>query len=140
METKQAEPKVGAFYQSALKGGGGDADDQGMDHHADHGVVLIAEEDPATARVMVGWMARAGHDVVCASTAAEALAMADRRRPDVAIVDPGISASAGGGFAERLRAHPVLRRMPLVMVSPDTARGFTAEMVGERVLAAMRAA
>jgi len=111
-----------------------------MNHKADHGVVLIAEEDPATARVMVSWMAQAGHDVMCASTTAEALAMADRRRPDVAIVDSLMPAAAGSGLVDGLRANRVLRRMPVVMVSPDGAPGFTAEMVGERVLAAMRAA
>lgn len=111
-----------------------------MNTKADHGVVLIAEDDPATARMMVGWMAKAGHDVMCASTPAEAIAMADRRRPDVAIVDRLMPAAPGHGVVDGLRANRVLRSMPVVMFSPDTTHGFTAEQVGDRVLAAMRAA
>lgn len=108
-------------------------------HTADHRVVLIAQDDPVSARVMAGWMAREGHDVICANSATDAVAKAQRRDPDVALVDPRI---AGGGpnLLNRLRQDRTLRRIPVVMVSPDAATGFSAETIGDCVSAALRAA
>jgi two-component system, cell cycle response regulator DivK len=116
----------------------------GTTKSADHGVVLIAEDDPATARMLVEWMAQAGHDVVCASSAAEAMSVASRRDPDVAIVDFRPARLDAASLARQLRRHPALRRMPVVLISPDARRGrphsFSAEALRARVDAAMRAA
>jgi DNA-binding response OmpR family regulator len=109
-------------------------------HEGDHRVVLIAEEDPATARVMMGWMAQAGHDVIWAFSAADAVALAHRRDPDVAIVCPRLGDAGGPGVVRSLREHRSLRRLPVVTVHPDAGSSFTAEALGERVQAAVRAA
>ena len=108
-------------------------------HTADHRVVLIAQDDPVSARVMAGWMARDGHDVICATSATDAVAKAQRRDPDVALVDPRM-AGAGPSLVSRLRQDRTLRRIPVVMVSPDVAARFSAEALGDCVSAALRAA
>jgi CheY-like chemotaxis protein len=108
-------------------------------HTADHRVVLIAQDDPVSARVMAGWMAREGHDVICATSATDAVAKAQRRDPDVALVDPRM---AGGGpsLVTRMRKDRTLRRIPVVMVSPDVAARFNVEAIGDCVSAALRLA
>lgn len=105
---------------------------------ADHDVVLLAEDDAATARVMVHWITRSGADVVWASSSADALELARRRGPDVAVVDPSLDGSAG--LLDSLRRHSSLRCMPVLTVSPDAVRDFSAERFGDRLEAALRAA
>jgi CheY-like chemotaxis protein len=111
-----------------------------MDSHtADHRVVLIAQDDPVSARVMAGWMARHGHDVICASSATDAVAKAQRRDPDVALVDPRIE-GGGPSLLTRMRQDRTLRRIPVVMISTDAASRFNAEALADSVSAALRAA
>lgn len=49
--------------------------------------VLVVEDDPTVSEVIEGYLTRAGHEVTTATTLATAVREADRRRPDVAVLD-----------------------------------------------------
>lgn len=57
--------------------------------------VLVVDDDPDCAAVLADALAFDGHGVAVATTAAEAVALAARRRPDLAIVDGHLGGDEG---------------------------------------------
>jgi PAS domain S-box-containing protein len=76
-----------------------------------------AENAPA----LDGLLAAAGHRVVRARTAREAVVRARTRPPDLVIVDSPVSARASSELVARLRAEPVTARAPILLFDPSTS-------------------
>ena len=86
--------------------------------------VLVADDDPHVISFMEDVLQAQGIAVLKASTGEEAVKTAIERTPDLMILDlvmPGIS---GFEVVERLREHPVTRKLPVIIFS---ARELTPE-------------
>jgi CheY-like chemotaxis protein len=62
-----------------------------------------------------------GYLVLEASDDAEALSVAERERPDLILTEEQLPTFAA--LLSRLREHPTLRRIPVVIVNPDAEEG-----------------
>ena len=87
-------------------------------------LVLVAEDDQDTRRLVAGVLGRAGHDVLEAADGEEALRLALERKPDVAIVDGAMPKLDGFEVVRRLRGAGV--RLPVILL---TARTYEREVV-----------
>ena len=68
-----------------------------------------------------GALTAAGHRVVRAGTAREALARARGETPDLVLVDGPFSARASSDLVARLRAEPATARLPIVLLEPSSS-------------------
>jgi DNA-binding response OmpR family regulator len=69
-------------------------------------VVLVVEDDPDCAAVLAEALAMDGHEVMVALDAADARLQAERRCPDLAIVDGHLGGDAGLELVRSLRQGP----------------------------------
>jgi two-component system, OmpR family, response regulator len=82
--------------------------------------VLVAEDEPAAAAALAEILRQEGYEAVVAHNGLEALELAVRESPDVALLDIGLPGLDGYRLAERLYARAGARRPLLVAV---TGRG-----------------
>lgn len=97
----------------------------------DRPLVLVADDDEDIRMLVRFRLERSGYDVVSARDGAEALELAVRHRPDLAVLDLMMPKVDGYEVTRRLRDLEVTRRMPIVMLTAraqetDVARGFEA--------------
>jgi DNA-binding response OmpR family regulator len=79
--------------------------------------VLTIEDQPDIRRLIRMTLEYKGYTALEASTVEDGLALAQSSRPDLVLLDllmPGIGGLSG---AQRLRADPALRHIPIVMLS-----------------------
>jgi PAS domain S-box-containing protein len=93
------------------------------DTEARAGRLLICEDDPDAARVMVEMLAHEGFQADVARTAREALAMAREGSYSAALVDLQLPDADGVSLIRALKAGDRTRAMPVIVVSGDVARG-----------------
>jgi signal transduction histidine kinase len=67
--------------------------------------VLVVEDEDDTRELIARALAQAGASVAAAGSAAEALSLVDRQRPDVLICDIGMPGEDGLSLIRKLRAH-----------------------------------
>ncbi len=79
--------------------------------------VLVVEDQPDIGRVMRALIERAGHQSEWASTAPEALRLAQATLPDVAFIDIGLPGMNGYELARCMRADPLLKDIPLIALT-----------------------
>lgn len=60
-----------------------------------------------------------GYDVVLAASAPEGLAQARKHRPDLILMDPALTDSAGDELVEQLRSHPETAATPIAALGTD---------------------
>jgi DNA-binding response OmpR family regulator len=84
--------------------------------------ILIVDDDPDICEGMQVRLEYNGYDTCFATDALSGLAVARKEEPDLIILDLGLP--EGGGFLviERLKGHPTLRAIPIVVVSARDAR------------------
>jgi DNA-binding response OmpR family regulator len=93
-------------------------------------VVLVAEDDPVTAKVLLHRLSNEpGLRVVHADDGTAALELAEREPLDVAILDIRLPGLDGLGVLARLREIPRYERLPILMLTSlgsenDVVRGF----------------
>jgi PAS domain S-box-containing protein len=92
-------------------------------------LVVDDNEDAADSLTMV--LQLDGHEVACAYTAEDALVLAPKFRPDVALLDVGLPRMDGYELAQRMRALPGFERVHLVALT-----GYGQPGDRERALAA----
>jgi CheY-like chemotaxis protein/nitrogen-specific signal transduction histidine kinase len=78
-------------------------------------VVLVVEDDADLAEVLAVSLRRRGVDVVKALTEASAVALAERLRPDLVVLDVLLSEGDGYGVVEALRRLPAHARTPVLV-------------------------
>jgi two-component system cell cycle response regulator len=100
-----------------------------------NGRVLVVEDNPANLELMSYLLRAAGHDVIEASSAAEAEQRARAHRLDLVVVDIELPDMTGYDLLERLRADSSCGRAPAVAVTAhamgnDERRASAAGFVG----------
>ena len=82
--------------------------------------ILLAEDEQQIGDMVTFKLTNSGHRVVRVGDGEAALAAAERDRPDVIILDVMMPLVDGFAVLGRLKAHPDLRTIPVIMLS---ARG-----------------
>jgi len=77
-----------------------------MDQHI-RGSVLVVDDEPTIAEVVARYLERAGYHTAIAHDGDQALACADRRRPDLVVLDLMLPGVDGLEVMRRLRGQPV---------------------------------
>ena len=94
-------------------------------------LVLVADDDDDILLLVTTRLRRDGFEVVSARDGDEALALAQERRPAVAVLDIGMPGLDGLEVLARIRADDDLREMRVVLLTAkaqesDVRRGYTA--------------
>ena len=96
-----------------------------------HHSVLVADDDRDVQGLVVLCLERRGYRVLRASDGQEALALALREHPDLALLDVTMPKLDGCEVTRRLRAHAETAQMPVVLLTArvqddDVERGLAA--------------
>jgi DNA-binding response OmpR family regulator len=94
-------------------------------------VVLVADDDDDILLLVTTRLKRDGFDVIAARNGEEALALAQERRPDIAVLDIGMPKLDGLEVLERIRADETLKGMRVLLLTAkaqesDVRRGYDA--------------
>lgn len=79
--------------------------------------ILVAEDDPAVARLYAAYAESRGHGVLFARDGAEMLALAAAERPDIILLDVSMPELDGRDALQQLKASPSTARIPVLVVS-----------------------
>ena len=93
--------------------------------------VLVVEDDALIAMLYVELLEEKGH-AVCAieTTEADAVVGAARDKPDLMIVDYRLADGNGGDICRKLKVHPWLKHVPLIMWSAYTGPDLNLQQYG----------
>jgi DNA-binding response OmpR family regulator len=102
-----------------------------MEDHAHQGEVLVVEDTPASLKLLADLLAQAGYAVREAPDGELALWSAKARAPELILLDVHMPGIDGFEVCARLKADPVLRDIPVILLSAhsdtdDKVRGFRA--------------
>jgi two-component system, sensor histidine kinase and response regulator len=86
--------------------------------------VLLVEDEQPLLEVFAEAIADMGHRVVCASRGDEGLAKAREEKPDLILTDHMLPGRTGLELLRELRTENGLSRVPVVLMSAGTPRGF----------------
>ncbi|GIJ45649.1 hypothetical protein Val02_25350 [Virgisporangium aliadipatigenens] len=84
---------------------------------ATHGGILIIEDDPAAASLLRTYLQAAGYQTIITANGGDGLTAARNTAPDVILLDVLLPGLDGWGVLRQLKEDPVLRHIPVVMVS-----------------------
>jgi DNA-binding response OmpR family regulator len=79
--------------------------------------ILIAEDDPALAKLYASYAEQRGHRVLLARDGAEALVIAASELPDVLVLDVSMPKLDGRDVLQQLKSSPRTARIPILVVS-----------------------
>jgi putative two-component system response regulator len=82
--------------------------------------VLVVDDTESVRTLFAKLLSADGHEVICAADGAAALEAVQRHRPDVILLDVDMPALDGLEVCRRLKADPVTRLTPVVMVTGQT--------------------
>ena len=88
-------------------------------------LVLVADDDEDILELIRLRLDRCGYELVVAHTGAEALAIASRRHPDLALLDVNMPGMDGYAVIAELRSDPATSDIPVILL---TARAQTADV------------
>jgi DNA-binding response OmpR family regulator len=94
-------------------------------------IVLVADDDEDILELIVFRLERSGYTVLQARDGAEALELARRSRPDLAVLDVMMPKLDGFDLTRRLREDESTSKMPIILLTArtqeaDVERGFDA--------------
>jgi two-component system, OmpR family, phosphate regulon response regulator PhoB len=82
--------------------------------------IMVVEDEPEIRELLSFTITRAGHDVVTAESAEQALQLMDRSLPELLVIDWMLPGMSGIDLAKRLRQDELTASLPIIML---TARG-----------------
>lgn len=82
--------------------------------------ILVVEDDPINRELMVELLSARGYKVCQAEDGYTAIALARTERPRLILMDLGLPGLDGAQTTRRLKADPVLRPIPVVVVTAHT--------------------
>jgi two-component system, OmpR family, response regulator len=104
--------------------------------HAGAVRVLIVEDDPGTSGVIAGVLGNQGFETTVSATKQEVLrALGQNAPPDLILLDVMLPDANGFAILERLRRHPDLSEVPVIMLTSlsepaDVAKGLALGATG----------
>ena len=81
------------------------------------GYILVTDDDNLFAELVVNILSREGYEVATAANGALCLALIERRIPDVILLDANMPVRDGFETLKALKADPVLKNIPVVMMT-----------------------
>ncbi len=89
-------------------------------------LVLVAEDDPATARLFHAYLRDGGYEVEQTARAGDVVALAERLRPRAILLDLDLRGEDGLAVLQQLKKHESTRDIPVVIesVNEDRQRGL----------------
>jgi CheY-like chemotaxis protein len=85
--------------------------------------ILIAEDNAVNRELLRELLELRGHEILEATNGEEALAVLDRDRPDLVVLDLGMPVLDGFGAIQKIRANPALRELPVLAATAYAMRG-----------------
>jgi twitching motility two-component system response regulator PilG len=79
--------------------------------------ILVAEGNSTARRLMVKKLEDTGYEVICAESGREAIEMARRSSPSLALVDIALTGLDGYATCRMLRDDPQFEKLPIVLIS-----------------------
>lgn len=100
--------------------------------HNENASILLVEDDPDSADIVVRAASQAGHMVHHAENGIKALQALQDHRPDVIVLDLMMPEMDGFEFLRKIRSSETFRNIPVIVVTAksltDEDRGFLSEM------------
>lgn len=93
--------------------------------------VLLAEDNPALAKVTRFSLERAGYQVVVATTGLEAWSLVQREAIDALVTDEHMPEMTGSELCARMRAAEAHRKTPVLMVTARSLEMDHSDLVNE---------
>jgi diguanylate cyclase (GGDEF)-like protein len=99
---------------------------------SDTASIMIVDDTPENLALLASMLGDAGHRVLAFPSAKMALAAAERRPPDLVLLDICMPQMDGFDLARRFKANPALAEIPILFLSAlsETAEKVTAFAVG----------
>ena len=91
--------------------------------------ILIVDDDPDVRQAMHIRLKANAYDTCFASDALTSIAEARKQQPDLILLDLGLPGGDGYAVMDRLRRHPSLSVIPVIVVSGRDTRGNEARVV-----------
>ena len=93
--------------------------------------ILAVEDHAENRRILRLLLASAGYELLEAATGEEGIAMAEKERPDLILMDIQLPGLDGYEATRRIKANPVLCHIPIIVVtsyalSGDDVKAFEA--------------
>jgi CheY-like chemotaxis protein len=79
--------------------------------------ILVAEDEPAVARLYAAYAESRGHHVLVARDGAEALVLAGAEHPDLVLLDIALPKVDGRDVLRQLKANPHTAAIPVLVVT-----------------------
>lgn len=79
--------------------------------------ILIAEDDPSSARLLSAMLEAAGYETEVAADGHTALAMVTARQPDLVLLDVRIPGRNGFEVCDEIKRSPATRHIPVLMIT-----------------------
>ncbi|HEY8345978.1 MAG TPA: response regulator [Symbiobacteriaceae bacterium] len=79
--------------------------------------ILIAEDDPSSARLLSEMLAAAGYETMVAPDGHTALTLVAERQPDLVLLDVRIPGRNGFEVCDEIKRSPATRHIPVVMIT-----------------------
>jgi len=92
--------------------------------------VLIADDDADTRLLLSLVLDEHGYEPITARDGLEALALAEQAPPDLIVVDHMMPRMTGADCVMVMKGHPILRRVPVVLVTAAPAAVRAAQQLG----------
>lgn len=86
-------------------------------HTSEPPFVLVVDDDPETRTFVCDVLALAGYRTETAEDGEKALALAEKRRPDLIVLDIMMRVMDGYTTMTRLRARPEMRNIPVIVLT-----------------------
>jgi two-component system cell cycle response regulator DivK len=85
--------------------------------------ILVVEDHEDNRRILRDLLTSRGYDLVEAEDGEQALTLAEDRRPDLILMDVHIPLLDGYEVTRRLKANPVLRTIPIIVITSYALSG-----------------
>ncbi|WP_018990564.1 response regulator [Aromatoleum toluclasticum] len=85
--------------------------------------ILLVEDNPANMKLAAFVLGQGGHDVLCATSADEALVLVQERQPALVLMDVQLPGMDGLTATRRLKDDPSTRAIPVIALTAFAMRG-----------------